>query len=326
MKNNNVRLFLKATAIVLGVCIVIGLVFIFVLDKREKEFEYYGPDVDLGDSAVVDGELYKFDRDKELVLAVGLDSQEQITSEGYRNNQQADFLYLLVIDKDNKSITPIQINRDSMVEYNILGVTGEIVDKTFGQIALSHTYGDGGLTSLCNTKDAVSDLFFGAHIDYYISLTMDAIPIINDELGGVSVYVEDDFTGIDDSIIQGQYCTLYGQSALTFVRARSEMEDSSNLARMTRQREYLTNMYKSFIETSRNDDKFAPRTLEKVSEYLVSSANTGDLQQLIKLAREFELKETVVLKGDAIKGENFMEYYIDDDSKNQIAIDYLLVK
>ena len=213
-KNNNFKLLLKAIAIVLGVCLLIGIVLVFVGEKREEEaFDYYGPDVEMSDKVVVDGELYKHDNDKILVLAVGLDSYEQVETDGYMNSELADFLYLLVIDKYDNSITPIQINRDSMVEYNVLGVTGGIADKTFGQIALSHTYGDGGLTSLCNTKDAVSDLFYGAHINYYISLTMDAIPIINDELGGVSVYVEDDFTGIDDSIIQGQYCTLYGQSA-----------------------------------------------------------------------------------------------------------------
>mgnify|MGYP000585160404 FL=1 len=69
---------------------------------------------------------------------------------------------------------------------------------------------------------------------------MDAVPILNDLLGGVEVTVLDDFSGIDDTLIKGETVTLHGDHALTYVRERYGLEDSSNSTRMVRQRQYMT--------------------------------------------------------------------------------------
>ena len=161
------------------------------------------------------GTAYAKREDLETVLLLGVDKFEGETPEGYVNNQQADFLLLLVMDKQHETCTPIQLNRDTMTEIQILGVTGEPAGTFTGQLALAHTYGSGEEDSCENTVLAVSNLLYGMEIDHYVSLTMDGVALLNDLVGGVTVEVLDDFSGIDDSLVQGETVTLQGQQALT---------------------------------------------------------------------------------------------------------------
>ena len=58
--------------------------------------------------------------------------------------------------------------------------------------------------------------------NYYISMNMDAIAILNDAVGGVTVNVTDDFSAVDPSITKGEV-TLKGDQALTFIQTRKDV-------------------------------------------------------------------------------------------------------
>ena len=57
-------------------------------------------------------------------------------------------------------------------------------------------------------------------IDHYVALSMDAVPVINDAVGGVAVRCMDDLTAYDPSLTEGAEITLMGDQALYYVRAR----------------------------------------------------------------------------------------------------------
>ena len=96
-----------------------------------------------------------------------------------------------------------------------------------------------------NTKNTVSSLLYGLNIDYYVAMHMDAISILNDAVGGVTVTVTEDFSQVDPTIHQGVMC-LNGEQALHYVRTRAEVGDQLNLNRMKRQREYMDGFWKAF--------------------------------------------------------------------------------
>ena len=50
-----------------------------------------------------------------------------------------------------RPVPPIQLNRDTMTEIQILGVNGEPAVTMTGQLALAHTYGSGEEDSCENT-------------------------------------------------------------------------------------------------------------------------------------------------------------------------------
>ena len=267
------------------------------------------------------GTAYARREDLETVLLLGVDKFEGETPEGYVNNQQADFLLLLVMDKQNETCTPIQLNRDTMTQIQVLGVTGEPAGTMTGQLALAHTYGSGEEDSCENTVLAVSNLLYGMEIDHYVSLTMDGVALLNDLVGGVTVEVLDDFSGIDDSLVQGEIVTLQGQQALTYVRSRGGMEDSSNLHRMERQRQYLAALQQQLKKAAQEDSQFSLDVLLQLNEYLVSDCTVEQLSALGDNLANYQVSDILTTPGDAQEGEEFMEFTVDEDALQQLVMD-----
>ena len=123
----------------------------------------------------------------------------------------------MIVDKTAHSFSALHINRDTMAEIQRLGVGGVKLDTVTAQLALAHTYGSGGRDSCRNTVQAVSRYLYDVPVQHYFALPMDAIPVLNDLAGGVTVHVDDDFSNTDPSIVQGKDVTLRGDQALTFV-------------------------------------------------------------------------------------------------------------
>ena len=280
-----------------------------------------GAPVDGREITYYNGTAYARREDLETVLLLGVDKFEGETPEGYLNNQQADFLLLLVMDKQHETCTPIQLNRDTMTQIRILGVTGEPAGTTTGQLALAHTYGSGEEDSCVNTVLAVENLLYGVGIDHYVSLTMDGVALLNDLVGGVTVEVLDDFSGIDDSLVQGETVTLKGQQALTYVRSRGGMEDSSNLHRMERQRQYLSALQQQLKQASQQDSGFTLDALLQLNEYMVSDCTVDQLSDLGDSLAAYQVSDILTTPGDAQEGEEFMEFTVDEDALQQLVMD-----
>jgi len=272
------------------------------------------------DASVSNGEYSK--KPIETLLILGLDKYNySIKNDGYNNDQQADFLLLLVFDNEKKQCSAIQINRDTMVDMNVLGVAGEKIDSVNKQIALAHTYGNGKEISCRNTAEAVSELLYNIKIDHYASLTMDSVSILNDAVGGVTVKVLDDFSGIDDALIKDREVTLFGEQALTYVRTRYGLEDSSNDNRMKRQHQYMKALYEKLLSKSSANENFFSETSLKISESLVSDCSLNSLQKLFDKFSAYEFTEIFSFQGDFKLGEKFMEFYPHEDSVKKTVID-----
>ena len=323
---------LKGTAAILAVVLVLlaGMLLLQrwentqdapVSSSGEASSVEAGAPVDGREITYYNGTAYAKKENLETVLLLGVDKFEGETPEGYINNQQADFLLLLVMDKQHETCTPIQLNRDTMTQIQILGVTGEPAGTFTGQLALAHTYGSGEEDSCENTVLAVENLLYGVGIDHYVSLTMDGVALLNDLVGGVTVEVLDDFSGIDDSLVQGETVTLQGQQALTYVRSRGGMEDSSNLRRMERQRRYLSALQQQLKAAVQQEDGFTLDALLQLNEYMVSDCTVNQLSDLGDSLAAYQVSDILTTPGDAQEGEEFMEFTVDEAALQQLVMD-----
>lgn len=317
------RKYLGYIAIVLLLVFISSIVLLAVDYWEKKQGVYSGDGTDgLTSTLEYDGRNYVLKDDVETFLVIGLDKYEgSITNDAYTNDQQADFLMLFAIDNSNSTVTAIQINRDTVAQINVLGVAGEKISTVEKQIALSHTYGNGREVSCRNTADAVSALLLDAKIDHYLSLTLDAVPACNDSVGGVEVTVLDDFTGIDDALVKDQKVTLSGEQALTYVRARQGMEDSTNEHRMIRQRQYIDALYKKAVQCTRENENFVVETSAKLTDYLVSDRSVNQLQALFEKITSYEFKGILTIDGESVVGEEFMEFHPDEDALKKVVVD-----
>ena len=271
---------------------------------------------------------YELRDDLETFLIMGLDKtgETKNETESYVNNQQADFLLLMVVDKTHKSYTALHLNRDTMTEIQRLGLSGQKIGTFTGQLALAHTYGSGGKDSCRNTAKAVSRFLYDVPIDHYFSITMDAIPILNDMVGGVTVHIDDDFSAVDPALEQGKDVRLIGQQALTFVRTRRGVDDQSNLSRMNRQREFINALYQQIIAKMRANDGFGRQMAVKLADYTVSDLTTTELSNFADRFKDFTFAGIQSTTGEAVKGEQFMEYYVDDADLQRLVIDLFFEK
>ena len=256
-------------------------------------------------------------KDLETILVMGLDKNERSEMlEGYVNKTQSDFLLLLVIDQENHSINSLHINRDTMTDITRLGVFGGAAGKYTAQIALAHAYGSGGSDSALNAVKAVSNFLGGVKIDHYMTFTMDSVALVNDMVGGVTVLIEDDFSEMDPSLVQGQEITLKGEQALHFVRGRSNVADGTNLNRMARQRQYMMGLYEKIMAAAAQDEAFPEKLVKKLADAFDTDLSVYQLDSLFDTLLECKMGEILTIEGENVRGK-FMEFYADPDSVAQ---------
>ena len=298
-----------------------GLLILDIWDNNQGVYKSSSAE-SLESSIQYNGETYILNGNIETFLVIGLDKfEDAIDNSAYNNDQQADFIMLFVLDNEKAQYSAIQINRDTITEINVLGVAGQKVDTVNKQIALSHTYGNGKEVSCRNTADAVSKLLSNIRVNHYASLTMDSVPVINDLVGGVEVTVLDDFSGMDDTLIKGETVTLLGEHSLNYVRTRYGLEDSSNSRRMERQRQYLEALFSKVQDCAESDDQFIIEMSKSISEYLVSDCSISQLQGISEKLGAYEFTGIQTIDGESIVGEEYMEFYPEENSLNEIVVD-----
>lgn len=310
--------------------IIIALLIVFLissgllfLKKWESDRGRFTENNDIENSTIVyNGADYTLNNSIETFLVIGLDKFEGTSvSDSYNNDQQADFLMLFVFDNNTQKCTAIHINRDTMAQVNILGVAGNKIDTVTKQIALAHTYGNGRDISCRNTAAAVSKLLMDMKIDHYISLTMDSVTAMNDLVGGVEVTVLDDFSGIDDVLVQGQTIILQGEHALHYVRSRYGLENSSNRTRMERQQQYISAFFDKFQQCVESDDEFVVDASLKMADYIISDRSITHLQAIANKFNAYDFAGISNIAGESKLGEQFMEFYPNEDSIKETVIE-----
>ncbi|MCD7739482.1 MAG: LCP family protein [Lachnospiraceae bacterium] len=327
----------KVVSLLIVVLVITGLfVVLTVLEKRSDSQtleEASSPSVeetsedetayeDQRGVVYYNGQAYYEKENLETLLILGTDKTEDTSyAVGNVNNEQADFIMLVVIDYDSEEIIPIQLNRDTMTEIQILGVGGNETSTFIGQLALAHTYGSGGSDSCINTKKAVSNLLYGVSIDHYLAMTMEGVALINDAIGGVTVTVPYDMTNIDSSFVEGEEITLTGELALKYVRTRQNVADGTNLARLERQRQYMQAFYNTLIEKISEDSSLFTTIYYQVADYLTTDCTVPKLTELFELLAEYGMEDFVTTDGENVLGDEYYEFYVDEDALMELVLE-----
>ncbi len=247
------------------------------------------------------------------LLILGIDDETVTESSASRNGGQADFITLAVFDPAEERCTLLQLNRDTMADVPVPDGRGGVARFAWEQLALAHTYGNGLEKSCEYTAEAVSRLLYNVEIDDYLALTMDAIPVLNDLVGGVTVHVDDDLTAADPVLVQGTDVTLHGDQALHFVRARMSVTDGTNLSRMNRQRVFLDALYTQMRSRLQNDSRFALSMAKRLAEYSTSDLIPEELSELAERLKDEEFRGIQTTMGEAVQGEKYLEFYPDEE-------------
>lgn len=321
----NNRIFIKVIALhicLIGMSALLGVVFGLIehaVDKTENNL--YGDDFSYSDYS---GEQIYYESNRyipndsiESILILGIDNKMD-GSEERQNSEQADFLALVVIDKDEENYKILYLNRDTMTDIPQTDAFSEVYGHITAQLTLAHAYGNDDKVRCRNTVNTVENLLYGIDIDHYLSLTMDAVAVLNDSVGGVTVQLMDDFTDLDETYVKDAVVTLKGEQALAYVQTRKTLEDSTNLHRMERQKQYIAALLEKL--SSYNFENTVD-TMMEVNEYLVSDCTIDQLSRLIERLGSYTFEGTVSLEGESVKGAEYMEYYIDEQAAQALVVE-----
>ena len=266
------------------------------------------------------GQDYFPRQDITVVMVLGIDRFGPVEDSGsYQNRGAADMDILLIFDETNRQINVLHLNRDTMLTMPVLGIGGKQAGTYYGQLALAHTYGSGLSDSAENSRQAISDLLYGLKIDYYVAMNMDAITILNDAVGGVTVNVTEDFSAVDPTIQMGPM-HLMGEQAINFVRTRKDVGDQLNLSRIERHKEYLNGFSEAFRARQAEDPGFVLTAYEQVSPYLVTDLSANAVSGMMDRYSDYEIYEIISPQGENRVGEEYMEFYVDEEALDALIL------
>lgn len=322
MKENKRR----GNPVLLIVILILVLVFIISGLQFLESTDFHSTGATVGyDSKIIerDGVKYYPRQDITVILVAGIDEYGPVAaSDSYNNSGESDMVSLMIFDETDKKVHMLTLNRDTMLEIPVLGIGGKPAGTVYGQLALAHTYGSGLEDSAENLRNTVSKFLYGANIDYYLTMNMDAIGLLNDAVGGVRVTVKDDFSQIDPAITMGEV-TLTGKQAITFVQTRRGLGNQLNLTRMERQREYMVSFIDALKESMEETSGFVVSTYDTVDEYMVTDCSVNALASFAERYTSYALGDMVTIEGKNVQGEKYMEFHVDEEKLDQVILQYL---
>ena len=315
-------------ALVIIVCVLVGLavllggtVGVLALLGRSS-LRGNGDDMSLPDSEAgvvkYNGKSYRYNADMVCVMLMGIDGDKPSGSSGFGNASQSDVNMLAALDLRNNKITLISISRDSMCVMDVLDENGENSGTTTAQLALAHSFGDGGAVSCELVQSAVSRLFYDLPISAYASIYMDGVLKLINQLGGVTITINEPVLGY----AQGQQVTLYGQSAESFLRYREHTVDGNN-GRMQRQRQVMLALMQTALNKVRENPASIVELYNSVSSYVTTDIGISEMTYLATQAGGMQFDGDIRnVEGESVLGDyDHAEYIVDKNALYELVLD-----
>lgn len=270
------------------------------------------------------GRIYEYNQDIITFLVMGIDKMEEVSeSRDAVSGGQADALFLVILNPDDRSIRILAVNRDTMTDV-VLYQAGEDGSSPVvtAQIAAQHGFGDGKEKSCELTRDAVSGLFYDLPISGYVAVNMAAIPELNDALGGVDVMALEDLSGRIKGATEGALLHLEGMDAFWYVKYRDTEVFESARGRLARQKQYLAAFVKQAIEATKKDIALPMDLYGKLKQYMVTDITTDEVVYLAGQLNDYTFDQDAVytMEGTTVMGEKHEEFYPDEEALKDLMI------
>ena len=232
------------------------------------------------------------------LLVMGIDLREGDRRFSAQDGGQADFLQLLVLDGQARTVHRLAIDRDTMTEVEVTSLFGQTSSTSILQICLSHGYGQTDKENNENAVRAVSNLLDGLQIDGYISFNLKDIGRLNDLLGGVTVTLEDDtLAEKDPRMVKGATLKLTAEQAEHLVHDRMDVGDGTNTGRMRRQAGFLKGL-EPILRDKLKDNASAEALYLDMESLVTTNLSRGALINMAVRAAKWKAEAPRTLPGE----------------------------
>lgn len=288
-----------------------------IIENAQVELESNGQKV------TYKGKEYTFNENMTSILCIGVDKYELGVDDG--TGGQADALYLIALDTATGKTKVIAVPRDIVTDIGIYSPEGEYLRTEKRQLCLAYAYGDGRKTSCLNTATAVSRLFYQLPISSYFAVNLNAIPALNDAVGGVTVTITGDYF-YDTShtfYYEGAEVTLYGDDALSYIRQRDVNYLSSSTDRLNRQVNYLKAFSSKALEQTKSDLTTPVHLYNIVADNSETNLSPSTITAFATSVVSNGISELdfVTVPGELVSGGTYAEYNVDEEALYELILD-----
>lgn len=273
-----------------------------------------------------DGKKYQYNDKITTVLFTGIDRRTEQHEEGvFGTAGMADCIFVMALDTESGDYKLMAVSRDSMVDVDVIGSKDIFHGTEKMQICFAYAYGDGKEKSAENLKRSVSRLFFGIPVNSYVAFDLDVIPVLNEQVGGVKVTVNEDLSKYDPALYEGAEVTLNDTQAEIFVRRRDiHLDANQNNLRMERQKIYLTSFLKQTLALTKEDFSVPLNMYKSCSGNMETDIDTSMIAYYtsIFLKSGFDSEKNMLkVPGETTTDGTYAQYYVDTDKFFEIILD-----
>lgn len=236
----------------------------------------------MADVVEYEGKTYRRNTYVKAILCMGVDRKGSLEeSQVAGSGGQADAIVLVAQDTARDQVRMLMLPRDTMTFITLTDLSGNVLGQDIQHLTLAYGYGDGREVSCEYMCQAVTTLLNGLSIDGYMAVSLGALPILNEGVGGVTVTIgEEGLQEADPSFTPGARVTLKGDLAEKFVRYRDVNVKNSALDRMERQKTYIQGFAEAAKNQAAREEGFAERMLEETRPYMVTNLDKGEYLDL----------------------------------------------
>lgn len=293
---------------------------------REGQSQQAGPQAG-ADRLEYGGKTYRRNTYVKAILCMGIDrtgtlEEPQVAGSG----GQSDGIFLVAQDTVRDTVRILMIPRDTMTFITLTDLSGNVLGQDIQHLTLAYAYGDGRETSCEYMSEAVSTLLYGLSIDGYAAMSVGALPILNDQVGGVTVTIEEEgLEAADPSFKPGEAVTLDGELAERFIRYRDTERRQTALERLERQKSYIQGFAEAARKQAAIQEGFATELLDQLQPYMVTDMEKGEYLDLavafLESSQALTAEDMITLPGEAVETSLYDEYYPDLDAILPIVLD-----
>jgi anionic cell wall polymer biosynthesis LytR-Cps2A-Psr (LCP) family protein len=273
------------------------------------------------------GEKYKYNNRITTILLSGLDSEGPLqTYPTYSQAPRADSNTLIVIDTQNKKLTMIGLDRNTITDYKRYGFDGTDYGYFKDFLCWAYTCGDGGEVSCENLREAVSKLLYDIPVNRYVIANRSTLEGFAELVGPVEVEVPND--DLAPEFMAGTTVTIDKDNIERFVRYRDTSKDFTNESRMERQKAYLTAAANQLVKTLKDNPQECWKKLDSMNSYIQTDISKSQYLDIINDLGEVDLEEVdyIIPEGRLSAEGSFDEFYPDEEKLLDLVVNTFYMK
>lgn len=272
------------------------------------------------------GEVYTYNHNLVNILCLGVDSYDNLNKKAKQSERgQADAIFLVSIDRQTRKVNIISIPRDTMVPMEIYDRDGKIAGVQSRQITLQYAYGTDETDSCKKMTEKVSEMFHDIPIQRYLAANFNAVNVLNDAVGGVTVtmnpeYVDAQLQAISPEFVPGNTVHLMGEMSFCYLHIRDITAYASAADRLERQKTYIYSYLKQAKKEIKKDPKVLFELYKILGENIATDINGAELVSLSTFLNNmnFNKGSMYTLEGTRVAGEKHEEVYVSDEEYMRI--------